>query len=197
MKGGGIMATQIPEFKVQNILIGFGIIVLIVGGVIYLRSKSGKEVKPSPSPEEVIVQQQQTVKKTGETTKPLTEQEIKQIREEVDNVLTKSGQSVTLTDVTGGQAKGEAKRAFSNGKFYFKLTATSLKFVEKGFYYEGWLEKDGNYLSVGRLELDASGNGVLYYTASQDRSDYNRTVITLEPEDGNPEPATPILEGNF
>ncbi len=90
-----------------------------------------------------------------------------------------------------------AKRAFSNGKFFYKLTAAGLKLVDKGFYYEGWLEKDGNNLSVGRLELDTAGNGVLYYTASQDRSDYNRTVITLEPEDGNPEPATPILEGNF
>jgi ClpP class serine protease len=191
------MATQIPEFKVQNILIGFGIIVLIVGGVIYLRSKSTKEVKPSPSPEEIIVQQQQTVKKTGETTQPLTEEEIKQIREEVDSVLAKSGQSVALADVAGGQASGEAKRAFSNEKFYYKLTASGLKLVDKGFYYEGWLEKDSNSLSVGRLELDATGNGVLYYTASQDRSDYNRTLITLEPEDDNPEPAAPILEGNF
>ncbi len=191
------MATQMPEFKIQNILIGFGIIVLIVGGVIYLRSKSNKEVRPSPSPEEVIVQQQQTVKKTGDTTQPLTEQEIQQLREEVNNVLSGGGQSITLADVSGGQASGEAKRAFSNGKFYYKLTATGLKLVEKGFYYEGWLEKNGNYLSVGRLELDVTGNGILYYTASQDHSDYNRTVITLEPEDGNLEPATPVLEGSF
>jgi len=39
--------------------------------------------------------------------------------------------------------------------------------------------------------------GVLYYTADEDKTDFESVVITLEPEDGDPGPADHVLEGSF
>jgi len=77
------------------------------------------------------------------------------------------------------------------------MTASHLNAVDKGYYYEGWLQKDGENMSIGRMEVNGYGEGMLYYTASVDRLDYNQVALTLEPEDGNPVPATYILVGEF
>lgn len=186
-----------PKFDLQNILIGAGVIFLIIAGYFYNRSKGNQgEVSNLPI-EEVIVQEEGTVKKTGEVVQPLTDEELEQLKEEVDGVLLTGGETVELQDVAGLGAAGQAKRAFSDGKYYFKVTALGFGLAEKGYYYEAWLKKDDDYFSTGRLTVDVSGEGYLYYTASADKSEYSKAVVTLEPEDGNPEPASPILEGSF
>lgn len=191
------MVVQEPKLKIQNLLIGAGVILLVIAGFFYFKSQKSQEPVSSPSPEEIIVQEEGTVKKTGEVVQPMSEEEIRKMKEEVDGVLLTGGQAADLKDVSGEMAHGEAKRAFSDGKFYYKVEASGLKPVEKGYYYEGWLKKDDEYLSTGRIEVDAVGKGVLYYTASVDRSEWLEVVVTLEPEDGNPAPATHILEGRF
>lgn len=189
-------AVQEPR-SIQNLLIGVGVVLLVIAGFFYLRSqKAPEEISPFPA-EEIIVQEEGAVRRTGELVEPMTDEEISQMREEIEGVLSIEGETTSLRDVSGRQVTGEAKRAFSEGKFYYQVNASGLMPVEKGFYYQGWLEKDGDYLSTGRVELDIYGSGVLYYTTSVDRSDYSTAVITLEPEDGDPTPAIHILEAEF
>jgi hypothetical protein len=181
--------------NVQNLLIGLGVILIIIAGIYYFQSR-GQESEESLSPEEIIVQEDGTVRRNGDTQEPLSQEEIQQLKEEVDSVVSTAGDTTVLQDASGGNASGQAQRAFSDGRFYLKMTAANLLFLEKGFYYEGWLEQDNSFISIGRMELDNS-SGVLYYTASVDRSDYNRVLLSQEPEDGDPAPAEVILEGEF
>jgi hypothetical protein len=187
---------DIQSPNARNALIGLGVILLVVAAYFLFKPGQG-EIEPSPSPEEIIVQEEGTVRRVGEAVQPLSEEEIQQLRQDVDEVLNDSGEQTSLTAVEGYAGMGTAIRAFEDGKFYLKLQASGLSMLEKGYFYEGWLSKDGEVLSTGRMEVSADGSGVLYYTASQDRTAYHKVVITLEPEDGNPAPDTHILEGEF
>lgn len=197
MRGGEKMNEfEESKFNIQNILIGAGVILVIIAGYFYFKAQKPEEEVVPPA-EEIIIQEEGLVKKTGEIIEPLTEEELVVLKEEVDGVLSTAGEEVELVDVVGGGVAGHAKRAFSDGKFYFKVEVSGLEPVEKGYYYEGWLKNEDGVVSVGRVELSQTGQGSLYYTASADRSEYSGVVITLEPEDGNPEPATHVLEGEF
>jgi len=187
----------VMEPKMQNLLIGLGVILIVIAGIFYFKSKNTVEPTPSPLAEEVLVQEEGAVKKTGEVVQPLSDEEIVKMREEVDSVLSSAGEAVSFKNVAGTAAWGEAKRAFSDGKFYHRLTVTGLTLPGKGYYYEGWLGKEDSYFSTGRLEVNVNGQGVLYYTTSVDKSSDNQVLLTLEPEDGNPLPATHVLEGQF
>ena len=187
-------AVQRPNL-VRNLLLAAGVILLVIAGSSYFKTRK-VEPEPTPLPEEIIVQEEGVIKKTDEGEQALSEEEIGQLREEVDGVLSTGGKTASLNDVADTGARGEAKTAFSDGKFYCKMTASSLKAVEKGYYYEGWLKNEDD-LSIGRMKVNLFGEGVLYYTASIDRSDYGKVVLTLEPEDGNEEPGEKVLEGTF
>ena len=190
--------TRVQQPKlIQNIFLGVGILLLIIAGYSYLMSREEKDTVSTTIPEEIIVQEEGVVKKNGEEIEVMSEEEVLKMREEVDGVLSTGGQTAVLKDVTGSQAKGEVKRAFSDGKFYYRITASGLRGGEKGCYFEGWLRKDDDYLSVGRMEINAFNEGVLYYTASIDRSNYDKALVTLEFEDGNSAPAKAVLEGTF
>lgn len=187
-------AVQRPNL-VRNLFLAVGIILLVIAGSSYFKNRK-VEPESIPLPEEIIVQEEGAVKKTDEGEQVLSEEEIRQLREEVDGVLSTGGKIASLNDIADTGAEGEAKTAFSDGKFYCKMTASGLKAVEKGYYYEGWLKNEDD-LSIGRMKVNLFGEGVLYYTASIDRSDYGKVTLTLEPEDGNEEPARAVLEGEF
>lgn len=189
------MAVVKKPTLLRNLLFLAGALLLIYAGYSYFRTK-GKEEKTDVAPEEIIVQEEGVVRKTEEGEEVLSEEEIQAIREEVDGVVSLGGRGAVLVDVGAVGASGEAKTAFSDGKFYARLTISGLRMPEKGYYYEGWLKND-DFLSLGRMELNQFGEGVLYYTASIDRSDYSWVVVTLEPEDGDPAPAKAVLEGSF
>ena len=182
--------------KKQNLLVLTGLVFLAIAAWLYF--KPNRPESPTvPLSEEIIIQEEGMVKKNGEEIQPMTAEEIEKIREEINSVLAVGGEETELKTLLGSQAGGKAKRAFSDGKFYFKVDAFNLSLPEKGYYYQGWLRKGTDYLSIGRLELTSGGQGVVYYTASADRSNYSETVITLEPEDGDPQPAKAVLEGAF
>lgn len=190
------MATVQKPNLIRNLFLSLGIILLIIAANSYFKNKKIDKVNSSLTPEEIILQEEGIVRKTKAGKQALSEEEIKQIKEEVDGVLSAGGEIISLSDVIGTNADGKTETAFSDGKFYCKITASGLKTAEKGYYYEGWLKNDEN-LSIGRMEVNLFGEGSLYYAASIDRSDYDQVMITLEPEDGNEEPAEKILEGNF
>jgi len=190
------MATVQKPNLIRNLFLSAGVILLIIAANSYFKNKKTEKVESFLTPEEIILQEEGAVRKTGEEEEILSEEEIKQIREEVNGVLSAGGEIISLNDTVDIGSEGEVKTAFSDGKFYCKITASGLRIAEKGYYYEGWLKNEDN-LSIGRMEVNLFGEGVLYYTASIDRSDYDQVMITLEPEDGDEEPAIKILEGNF
>lgn len=191
------MAAQGQNSETRNLLIGLGVILLVVAIFFYLRSQKTGEISQTPTPEEIIVQEEGVVKRNGGMVQPLTDEEVKAMKDEVDNILSQAGTAASLKDVGNTGTWGEAKSAFSDGKYYFKLVASGLKIIEKGYYYEGWLGKEGQYISIGRVEVSEKGEGLLYYTSSEDKTSYNQVLVTTEPEDGNLAPATHLLEGQF
>lgn len=190
------MAVPVGKPNVQNLLIGAGVILLIIAGFFYFRSQNTSQ-ESSLSPEEIIVQEEGAVKKTGEMVESLTEEELEALKQETESVLSSAGESTTLNSTGKISASGQAKRAYSDGKFYFQINASGLILPEKGYYYEGWLKKDEEFLSVGRLEVSANGEASLFYTVSNDKSDYNKVNVSLEPENSDPSPAEVVLEGEF
>ncbi len=187
---------DIQSPNVRNVLLGIGVILLVVAAYFLFKPGSG-EMEPSPSPEEIIVQEEGTVRRVGEAVQSLSDEEIKQLREESDNVLQESGEETSLDPVGDFSGQGTVKRAFSEEKFYLRVQVSGIAMTDKGYFYEGWITRDGETISIGRMEVGIDGAGFLYYTSSADRSDYNGVVITLEPEDGDPAPATHVLEGEF
>ena len=65
---------------------------------------------------------------------------------------------------------------------------------EAGFFYNAWLEKDGNVVSLGKLQA-AKGGWLLEYDNIQ-YSDYKNIIISLEKVNDN-KLEKRILEGSF
>lgn len=182
--------------KKSNVFLGLGIILLVLAGIFYLRGRKAETQLPLKL-EETLIQQEGAVRKSGEEVEVLSEAELAQIKAEVDGVLETSGETVTLEDQIGAGIQGEAKRAFSDGRFYFRIETSGLILPEKGYFYEGWLQQESDYLSLGRMEVSMAGTARLYYTASEDRSLYDQVLLTLEPEDGNQAPAKVMMRAIF
>ncbi len=107
------------------------------------------------------------------------------------------GAKVELLDVSGGTASGTAWTTQKNGKTYHRVVAKDMPVLEAGYFYEGWLVKNpalGQFFSTGEMTQEASGEWLLEYTHDSDVTDYEKVVITLEPNDGDPAPAAHIIE---
>lgn len=181
---------------IRNVFFLAGVFLLIIAFISHFKNKNiskQEEVKP----EEIFISEEGTIKKSSGEEKRLSEEEIKRFKEETDKILTEQGKRAELKDLSGWGAGGEAKSVFLDNKYYLKIKASGLRSPEKGYYYQGWLKKNDDYLSVGRLETNAFGEGFLYYTSSSDKSDRNEVVVTLEPEDGKEEPAKAVLQGEW
>lgn len=156
----------------QDILVGV-VILAVLGAVIYFWQR------PEP-PEELRVPQTLSIEDQIEETFKL------EIPEDVDKA--------ELKDVTGGTATGLATRKFEEGRFIHTVLA-DLPDPEAGKFYEGWLVKDDEVISTGRLRL-AKGGYLLEFQSSTDYSDHAGVVITLETV-ADTTPEKHILEGSF
>ncbi|MFC1617692.1 anti-sigma factor [Patescibacteria group bacterium] len=109
--------------------------------------------------------------------------------------------TINLVDVTGGNATGEAWIVFKDDTTYHKVIARNMPDLVANDFYEGWLVKkpaSGGFFSTGEMFYDDDeGAWVLEYEVAGDKSDYPDVVITIEPDDGDPDPAEHILEGGL
>ena len=110
-----------------------------------------------------------------------------------------SGQPVIeLSDVSGGNATGQAWIVVEDGRTFHRVVAKDLPEIADDYFYEGWLvrpEPDFDFFSTGGMIFDETNDTwILDYEVEGDRSDYSNVVITLEPDDGDPAPAEHILE---
>jgi hypothetical protein len=139
-----------------------------------------------PSVEEIITNEDGSmVKRNGGVLEEVSPEEVEARKKEISEKV--AGTPVTtLKAVEGAEGKGQSYQNFTDGTYYQKVEVESMTPLQKGYFYEAWLEKEeGNYLSIGRMNM-TGGRGEVYYSAKADRTEYSSIVITRETEDGNP-----------
>jgi len=156
--------------KARDIVIGLVILAVLAGAIYFIRRPRQRlEELPTPSTEEKIKESFNL-----------------EIPEDVDKAQ--------LKDVSGGSGSGMATRSFEGGKFKHMVLA-DLPDPAAGTFYQGWLVKDGDLFSTGKMRI-AKGGWILEFESSVDYSDYNQVVVTQESVDDET-PETHILEGEF
>jgi hypothetical protein len=111
----------------------------------------------------------------------------------------KAWSSAALADVTGGESFGLAHATFANGIFTVVADLGNLTQPAENFVYEGWLVKRGEAMmlvDLGTVTATEKGHA-LVFTSSQDLSEYDFFVLTLETIDGSSTAEEHILEGRF
>ena len=103
-------------------------------------------------------------------------------------------EKATLEDVSGGISEGIATRDYKNGKFMHTALA-DLPDLGVGEFYQGWLVKDDQYISTGKMKI-AKGGYILDFESSIDYSAYNKVLITQE-RTFDLTPEITVLEGAF
>lgn len=109
-----------------------------------------------------------------------------------------------LKDVSGGTAEGLVQTGFNDepglgasGKFDLLATFEGLKPLAVGENYEGFLlDATGRYISTGNL-VQTSGMYKNLFTSGEDFRDFPTYIVTVEKNDGNPEPGEKVLEGTI
>ena len=180
--------------KMKQVVSALVVVALVVGGVYLVRRGKGDD---DVMPEIMLEPTKQMVE---ELPVPMSMEEKKMI----EDTFSKEGVEMTvLKDVSGGQGVGTGWRHFDGSldelgtsEFVHKVEATGLAELDKGFFYEGWLVGPDGFFSTGRMAV-VNGEGSLYYTADEDKSDFTGVVITSEPEDGDEAPDKHVLEGSF
>lgn len=103
-----------------------------------------------------------------------------------------------LEDVSGGNATGIAYTNYDSNGYIVYATFENLPALEPNFFYEGWVVRKNpqDILSTGALDM-VEGVYINTFTSSNDLTDHDFYVLTLEPDDGDPAPADHILEGTL
>ncbi len=103
-----------------------------------------------------------------------------------------------LADVSGGIATGTVGAYYEEGGYMLFAEFKDLPHPEEGFFYEGWIVRNSplSVLSTGKA-VRSLGDYHNNFTSSENLLDHDFYVLTLEPDDGNPEPADHILEGTM
>ena len=173
--------------KMKQIVGAIVVVAVVVGGVALVRkNKPTDEVMP-----EIMLEP--TKQMMEELPTPMSEVE----KQEIEDKFASEGVEMTvLRDVLGGQGVGTGWRHYDGVEFVHKVEASGLATLEKGFFYEGWLVGKDGFFSTGRMSV-VDGEGSLYYTADEDKSEFTGVVITSEPEDGDEAPDKHVLEGSF
>lgn len=165
----------------RDIVIG-GIILLILAGVFYFRSKNDDSAMKVP----------ETKVSASETEKSLEDKFKVSIADDAPKAELKS--------VGENDATGIATRKDADGSHEIMVLA-DLPDPEKGMVYQGWLVKgeegqDGyNVVSAGRL-TSAKGGYMLNFQSKTDYADHTKVVISEEKGTAS-KIGTKVLEGNF
>ncbi len=120
----------------------------------------------------------------------------------VNNIFVKNLKNVTDGKIVKGlitpkRASGYAQVDYENGQFSLEAVFDSLGTPKGDDFYEGWLvQRDPfKFISTGELQKRSLGQYRNNFTSDIDYRSYDFYVLTLEPNDGDPEPADHIFEG--
>jgi hypothetical protein len=103
-----------------------------------------------------------------------------------------------LLDVANSGGEGEGSRFYKDGQFTLEIVS-ELPFPKDDYFYECWIIRDepADHISAGQLIQETDGKYHLKFIVNSDYTDYNKLVITLEPDDDDFSPAAHILQGEF
>lgn len=156
----------------KDIIIGFILIVAIVGGAMFYKNLKSSKVLPTP-----------------------TTSSVKSKIEGLFNyVIPDDLDSIELKDVTGGTSRGIAARKFENGTFTQTILA-DLPDLTSNEFYEGWIFSGEKYVSMGKLKV-AKGGFLVDFISNTNYLDYKKVIVTKEKINDNKFKAL-ILEGSF
>lgn len=105
---------------------------------------------------------------------------------------------VTWID-TKNLATGIAQSTFENGNYTLLVDFDNLPDPTGTDFYEWWIVRKGirfSVISTGKLQK-IDGKYQNNFGSWEDLTDHDFYVLTIEPDDGNPEPAEHILEGTM
>lgn len=138
------------NFNKKDVVVGL-ILLLVFVGAFYLYSKKQKSKILLPTPTPVSVSYRKTFENNFKLDIP-------------DNVNV-----FELKDVSGGDGQGIATD---------KEMLVDINDPEQGYFYQGWLEKDGKLVSVGKL-VESKGGWMLEYNSSF-LENADKAVVSLE-----------------
>ena len=164
----------------QWLIIG-AIIIVLLGSFMWNRNREPQN-EDNIATEEIITQDDgKIVKKNGDIFEELSESEMQAKKKEItDNVV--EANPVRLKAEKGQIGSGVSAATFKYNTYYQSINVEGMAPLQKGFFYEGWIEKeDGTKFSIGRIEM-SNGNGVLYYSTKDNKSDYKKVVISRKTE---------------
>jgi hypothetical protein len=174
------------------------IFMVLLGSYVWNRNKAfegmGEDIPPV---EEILTQADGTVvKKRGDVVETISPEEAELMKQEISEKVAEV-EAVVLQATGGSSGTGKTYRKVDTGTYYQKVQVSNMSPLQKGYYYEVWLEnEDGSQVSIGRLDMTSS-SGELFYSAKGDKSDYSTTVVSLEIEDANPAIGERVLEGRY
>lgn len=165
--------------------IGIGLIVIALIGVgVYFIVKSNNESESS------------------NTTQPTQEESVvtEPVEPEATLVYEALGQLDDVTD-TGDSSGLVSAEYFDDGVYELLAEFEDLPLLVTGEFFEGWLVKQdtSEFFSTGAVKTASDGNLINTFTGDEDyqTQGYDFYVLTLEPDDGNPDPAAHVLEGTL
>jgi hypothetical protein len=165
----------------RDIVIG-GVILLILAGVFYFRSKNDDSAMKVPETKVEASSTEQSMEDKFKVSIP-------------DDAPKAELKSVNESDATGIATRKDVDNSHE------VMILADLPDLQKGMVYQGWLVKgnegqdDYNVISVGRL-TSAKGGYMLNYQTKTDYSDHSKVVISEE-KPGASKIGTKVLEGNF
>ncbi len=134
--------------------------------------------------------------RVGETSSSLIDlrrEQEKKIEEKTKIVVPETGDKAILSDVSGGEGIGVARRIKEGNRFEIELVA-NLADLPDGSFYEGWLVRGEEKLLVGRLMLAKAGY-LVTNNFDTDISGYSKVVVVQVLKTGVGEKK--VLEGSF
>lgn len=139
---------------------------------------------------------------TSETPEP----ETNTVMEKTENAKTKNIKTMggamlgVVEDVSGGNGFGDVAAIYLDGQYMLEGVFQNIPDPKRDDFYEGWIVRRGENMSVistGKVNKQADGTWLDTFSTSQNLSDHDFYVLTLEPNDGDPAPAKHILEGTL
>ena len=139
-----------------------------------------------------LLRRNPSVPQTSNTTSPTPSAE-ERLEDAFKTDIPDDVEKVELRDVANVSATALATRKWENGRFEATIMA-DLPNPENGFY-QAWIVKDTQFISLGRMRV-AKGGWIIEYQSNTNYSEYDKVVVSLEITNDN-KPEKHIVEGSF
>lgn len=153
------------NFPKRDVITGLLIVIIIVAGVFFY--KKLKTPKPLA------------------TNTPVSISFKKELESQFKYQIPEGVESIELKDVRGGTGRAIATKG--------EILA-DIEDPTTGAFYQGWLEKDGSLVSLGKMQM-AKGGWLLEYDSSK-FPEYKKVVVSLE-KTYDSKMEEKVLEGSF